>query len=157
MNIFKCRWIQSNALRWRIKALTIYITCCSHSGVNTLLFLIVMVTSYMFSTTLTGHIHFRPHTPHSQTACSFLLCVCVYVKCLWTNTDNCYCLSEDVLKKKKKKMKRFTLCLCSGISSGGLLQKLVHRAFTKLKIYFWKLLYLYKLSRFVAPFLLFVI
>ena len=82
------------------------------------------------------------HTPHSQAAV-IISPVCVYIKCLWTNTDNRYCLSEDVKenqtkKAKQKKNKRFTLCLCSGISSGGLLQNRVHRAFTKLKIYFLK-------------------
>lgn len=61
------------------------------------------------------------------------MCPVYTYKYWWANTDNC--LSEFV-------------CLCSGISSVGLLQKFVHRA--KLKIYFWKLLYLYKLSRFVA-------
>lgn len=41
-----------------------------------------------------------------------------------------------VLMKVFEEKKCFTLCLCSGISSGGLLQKLVRGAFTKLKFIF---------------------
>lgn len=72
-------------------------------------------------------------------------CVHVYIKRSRTNTDNCGFARVKIYIKKGG----FTLCLCSGISSSGLSQKCVHRAFTKLKIYFWKLLYLYKLWRFL--------
>lgn len=95
--------------------------------------------SLPFFLILTGHIHFSSHTLKWSIGVPISPFCSVFVK-----------KSYILLLDWSFFFLKYTLCLCSGISSRGLSQKLVHRVFTKLKIYFWKLLYLYKLSGFVA-------